>query len=226
MTTLLSTSCVKEVTTPIEDRAVDVIPLYHKGSDSFITVIVKPQDTKVSEISDEEKKKRDKLTESLKSKINKAGIKLDDPWVPPVTRPRKDLPIAMRTMPTDFFGYPDWSQAVADGLLRPKSSIQGGSSDDVASFNEDILFEINDPMMANVLFPHKKHTYWLKCSNCHDSIFKAKRGGNDFSMYDIWDGKFCGRCHGKVAFQPKGFENCQRCHSSKKPGTQGGMGTL
>lgn len=210
----------------MEDPAVDVIPLYHLGSSSFINVVDKVEKVEAVPISDEEKKKRDKIKTMLQSTMDQQTSMIADPWVSPATRARKDLPIAMRTMPTDYFGYPDWTKAVEDGLLRPKSSIQGGSSDDVASFNEDILFEINDPMMANVVFPHKKHTYWLKCSNCHDSIFKAKRGSNEFTMYDIWDGNFCGRCHGKVAFQPKGFENCQRCHSSQKPGGKAGIGTL
>lgn len=80
----------------------------------------------------------------------------------------------------------------------------------------NILFQINDRLMANVLFPHKIHSFWLSCKVCHPRIFKAKRGANDFTMYDIWNGEYCGRCHGKVAFQPKGYENCQRCHSSWK----------
>jgi len=80
----------------------------------------------------------------------------------------------------------------------------------------DILFQINDRLMANVLFPHKIHSFWLSCKVCHPKIFKPKRGANIFTMYDVWNGEYCGRCHGKVAYQPKGYENCQRCHSSWK----------
>ncbi|HHL40066.1 MAG TPA: hypothetical protein ENJ37_06140 [Deltaproteobacteria bacterium] len=85
-----------------------------------------------------------------------------------------------------------------------------------APYDLDIVFEINDRLMANVLFPHKVHSYWLGCKVCHPGIFVAKKGANVFTMYDVWEGKYCGRCHGKVAFQPKGFENCQRCHKVKK----------
>jgi len=75
---------------------------------------------------------------------------------------------------------------------------------------------LNDRMMANVRFPHTTHNYWFSCRVCHPAIFIPKRGANDFQMKDIWEGKFCGRCHGRIAYAPKGFENCIRCHSVRR----------
>jgi c(7)-type cytochrome triheme protein len=83
-------------------------------------------------------------------------------------------------------------------------------------FDLNIVFRINDRLMFNVLFPHKIHSYWLPCTVCHPKIFIPRKGANIFSMYDIWNGQYCGRCHGKVAFMPKGFLNCERCHKVGK----------
>lgn len=158
-----------------------------------------------------------------------------DPWVPPPQIPVERLPRALQAMPKDHFGYPDWSAAVKRGLLNPMNSLGEVSKREGYQFAEgskeaaeaaerfakedapdDIIFEINDRLMFNVRFPHRIHTYWLSCKICHPGIFVAKKGANIFTMPDIWDGKYCGRCHGKVSFQPKGFYNCERCHSVNK----------
>jgi len=102
-------------------------------------------------------------------------------------------------------GWFDWKSLLAT-LEEPKKEEE---------FNEDIIFVINDSMMPDVMFPHRIHNYWFSCKVCHSGIFKPKKGANDFQMKDNWDGNYCGRCHGKVAYAPKGFENCIRCHSVK-----------
>ncbi|MBI3399176.1 MAG: hypothetical protein HY026_08130 [Deltaproteobacteria bacterium] len=160
----------------------------------------------------EEKRKAD-VAEELKKRLENQGANIDipDPWIPPAAIKPNELPSPLRGFPKDKFGYPD----LKEGILQPKSSIAEVASEETL-FDQDILFEINDRLMANVVFPHKAHTFWLSCKICHPSIFIDKRGANKFTMYDVWGGKYCGRCHGKVAFQPKGFENCQRCHSARK----------
>lgn len=116
----------------------------------------------------------------------------------------------------DAFGYPDWTAAVRQGIIEPIDSLPGQEPKKEEEFNEDIIFEINDIMMPDVMFPHRIHNYWFSCKVCHSGIFKPKKGANDFKMKDNWDGNYCGRCHGKVAYAPKGFENCIRCHSVKR----------
>ncbi|HHS83474.1 MAG TPA: cytochrome C, partial [Gammaproteobacteria bacterium] len=61
--------------------------------------------------------------------------------------------------------------------------------------------------------PHNAHTYWLGCENCHPAIFVMGKGKNKMSMVEISEGKWCGRCHGKVAFP---LTDCSRCHTQKK----------
>jgi len=61
-----------------------------------------------------------------------------------------------------------------------------------------------------VVFPHAAHTYWLRCDNCHPAIFAMRAGADPISMEKIFEGEYCGKCHGKVAFPPQ--TGCQRCH--------------
>ena len=67
--------------------------------------------------------------------------------------------------------------------------------------------------MPDVLYPHKQHTEWLDCSNCHPAIFVPQKGANQISMAAILLGQKCGVCHGKVAFP---VSECRLCHSQKK----------
>jgi c(7)-type cytochrome triheme protein len=67
--------------------------------------------------------------------------------------------------------------------------------------------------MPDVVYPHKQHTEWLDCSNCHPKIFIPQKGANQISMASILLGQKCGVCHGKVAFP---VSECRLCHSRKK----------
>lgn len=136
-----------------------------------------------------------------------------DFWTPLPKNP--PLSPALKEFPKDAFGYPDWTAAVRQEIIEPIDSLSGQEPKKEEEFNEDIIFVINDSMMPDVMFPHRIHNYWFSCKVCHSGIFKPKKGANDFQMKDNWDGNYCGRCHGKVAYAPKGFENCIRCHSVK-----------
>ena len=204
--------CTKNIAKPEPQSGLETVPFYRKGSASF--------DTKQALRAAEAKEKADKekFEQDIKGRFEakKTEIEVPDPWIPPTVRLSSELPPSMRNWPKDKFGYPDWTAAVEAGLIKPKSAIPGEPVQDDIIIDTDIVFEINDRLMRNVLFPHKIHTYWLSCKVCHPGIFIPKKGANIFSMYDIWAGKYCGRCHGKVAFQPKGFDNCRRCHKVQK----------
>lgn len=216
--------CTKDIIAKDVDKSygLDTLPVYSNGSSAF--------DTKAAiKAMEEEKKRAEQLKAGFDEEIKKrlevqaASTVPWDPWIPPAMRPLLDLPVAMRGFPKDKFGYPDWVATAKKGIIKPRGSISieeeasiASSSGEDQTFNEEILFEINDRLMANVIFPHKAHNFWLSCKICHPGIFIAKKGANQFTMYDNWSGRFCGRCHGKVSFQMKGFENCQRCHRSPK----------
>ena len=64
--------------------------------------------------------------------------------------------------------------------------------------------------MPEIIFSHAKHTKWSGCELCHPEIFGVKKGSQPYSMEDIFAGKYCGVCHGPVAFPNM---DCQRCHT-------------
>lgn len=212
---VLASACVKEVkdVRDIPEKspvAVESVPFYQKGSQAFDT----------NEAINWEKEAAAEAIKKRSEERKGIDFKIFDPWLPPTDVKSAELSAALQFLPKDYYGYPDWVAAVQRGIIKPKDALPGKVETTPAekqeTFDEDIIFEINDRLMYNVRFPHKVHNFWLSCKVCHPAIFKPKRGANIFSMYDIWDGKFCGRCHGKVAFQPKGYNNCRKCHSSKK----------
>lgn len=122
---------------------------------------------------------------------------------------------ATRHLPYDANGFPDWMRALKSGLIKPRSNLHGNENMDVLDL--DIIMR-NTKEMPFVKFPHRSHTEWLTCSNCHPAPFPAKAGGTEIRMINIFRGQYCGKCHDRVAFIT--FFSCDRCHSQpQKPGT-------
>ena len=105
----------------------------------------------------------------------------------------------------------DWVKALEKGLIAPRFDLLDSAKQPVI-MDLNIVREVKGSM-PDVVYPHKQHTEWLDCSNCHPAIFKPQKGANQMSMANILLGKQCGVCHGKVAF-PVG--ECRKCHSRKK----------
>jgi c(7)-type cytochrome triheme protein len=124
---------------------------------------------------------------------------------------------ATRTMPYDANRFPDWMKALNEGLITPRAGLRGNEKMEV--LNLDIIMR-NTKEMPFVRFPHKSHTLWLACSNCHPAPFKAQAGSSSIKMADIFRGEFCGMCHDRVAFIT--FFSCQRCHSVPQTATTPG----
>lgn len=115
---------------------------------------------------------------------------------------------ALRRMPSDSAGNKvDWVRAFEDGYIRPRSSLSG--TEETEQLDTEII--MNDTgSLPRVLFPHKQHTRWLDCENCHEKIFKSKAGATPVTMSKILEGEYCGVCHGAVSFP---LTECNRCHS-------------
>lgn len=111
-------------------------------------------------------------------------------------------------LPLDKRGKVDWMTALRSGAIQPRSDLNGSKSSDL--LNLDIILK-NTKEMPYVKFPHSSHTEWLTCSNCHDKIFVPKAGANAITMTKIFQGEYCGACHGRVAFAT--LYSCERCHS-------------
>lgn len=115
---------------------------------------------------------------------------------------------ALEGFPRDNAGIINWVKALEDGLITPRKGLYGDEEMHAVDF--DVIFK-NTGSMPYVRYPHKPHTEWLTCKNCHPKIFLPQKGGNPVTMSGIMQGNFCGVCHGKVAFPPT--KNCGRCHS-------------
>lgn len=119
---------------------------------------------------------------------------------------------ALFYLPAAFSGNKvRWVDALDEGYIEPLPSIR----------NKDYQMQVLDldvmrtrtAEMPMVLFPHRKHTIWLECGNCHEWLFKSKAGATRFGMFDVLSGEFCGRCHGAVAFP---LTECFFCHSVRR----------
>jgi len=145
------------------------------------------------------------------------------PKIVPVTAPKeleippRDWHAFLRTLPKEAAGGIDWDDALAEKLIQPRPGVTLDAPDHpIFDFAIELVPE-GQPLFK-VVFPHKEHTEWLACDNCHERIFKMQRGADPITMTKIFSGEYCGRCHGKVSFAlPTG---CPRCHAALAGPTQ------
>ena len=120
-------------------------------------------------------------------------------------------------LPRGFDGRPDWVKGLKNRQIDPRETKWGLPRDPEEwgpGPKDNIVFR-NTRYMPFVQFPHQAHTEWLACKNCHDELFPRKQTGQLKGMTAIFQGEFCGVCHGRVAFAPEG--SCYRCHSMPNP---------
>jgi c(7)-type cytochrome triheme protein len=115
---------------------------------------------------------------------------------------------ALSKLPPDVAGNQvHWVEALRDGSINPRSSLKPEAQ--VRLLESEIILSRYGSLRA-VRFPHREHTLWLDCSNCHEKLFLSKAGANKMSMFNILQGEQCGQCHGAVAFP---LTECARCHN-------------
>ncbi len=115
---------------------------------------------------------------------------------------------ALAKLPQDTSGnMVNWVKALEEGVINPRTNLWPETK--VKIRNNDLFLE-NTGEMPVVRFPHRAHTLWLDCKNCHEKYFISKEGANPITMMKILQGNYCGRCHGAVAFP---LTECDRCHS-------------
>lgn len=107
--------------------------------------------------------------------------------------------------------FVDWVEALESGKIEPRYSRDDPNASPVI-IDLNIVREVKGSM-PDVVYPHKQHTEWLDCSNCHPAIFIPLKGANAMSMASILLGEGCGVCHGTVAFP---VSECRLCHSRPK----------
>ena len=132
--------------------------------------------------------------------------------------------LSLEGLPKDKFGLLDWIKMTRENLIFPKGArdpedpmyespvhfeyVAEGEKD-----VEDILIEVKSDYVSAVVFPHTLHAWWLNCKSCHPKRFTRTAGDTVMTMREMADGKYCGECHGKVAFP---LQDCERCHDKEK----------
>ena len=63
-----------------------------------------------------------------------------------------------------------------------------------------------------VTYPHKLHSMWYECGECHPKVFSEKTGDNDVNMNKIISEQYCGSsgCHNSAYAFP--LYLCENCH--------------
>ena len=105
----------------------------------------------------------------------------------------------------------NWVQALTERKISPRWD-RADDQTEPTVMDLNIVRKVKGSM-PDVVYPHKQHTEWLDCSNCHPALFTPQAGANQISMAAILLGQKCGVCHGKVAFP---VSECRLCHSRKK----------
>ena len=114
---------------------------------------------------------------------------------------------AFNRLPSDTAGNKvNWIKALRGGYIRPRSELE--TTTEVEILDTNILMGRNRTI-PRVLFPHKAHTEWLDCGNCHEEMFVSETGANPVNMGQILEGEYCGTCHGAVAFPLMGESNAE-----------------
>lgn len=117
-------------------------------------------------------------------------------------------------LPKSRFGNKiDWARAIAKGRIHPVNFISIAPANDI-TFDKTLFLEAEWKNIPPAIFPHKAHTPWLDCNNCHPDIFNIKKKTTKhFEMALNLAGEFCGVCHLNVAFP---MNDCKRCHPDIK----------
>lgn len=120
--------------------------------------------------------------------------------------------MAFQPLPRSNLGnYVNWVTALGKQQIQPRWDARDPKAE-ATVMDLTIVREVKGSM-PDVVFPHKQHTEWLDCSNCHPAIFTPQKGANQISMASIMLGQKCGVCHGKVAFP---ISECRLCHARQK----------
>lgn len=118
-----------------------------------------------------------------------------------------------KTLPRSPYGNKvDWNKAEEEKKIAAKDFIAGISFPD-----KDLVKNTRDeprnptlPGLPGIVFSHSKHVAWTGCGMCHPEPYALESGKTKITMKEITDGKFCGVCHGKVAFP---LSDCSNCHT-------------
>ncbi len=135
---------------------------------------------------------------------------LRDPESPAVKLLQQPAEALSKLAPDTAGNQVRWVKALDEGQIAPRTNLRETTK--VQTYERDVFLNLYGGMPV-IRFPHRIHTLWLDCSNCHDHLFKKEANSNRLSMFAILQGEQCGVCHGAVAFP---LTECGRCHNTKR----------
>jgi len=145
--------------------------------------------------------------------LEKDGI--HDPKSPAVSQLQQPREALSRLAPDLPGNQVRWVQALQSGQINPRAKLHPDTTVEIRE--TEIYLNLQGGASPIVKFPHKPHTQWLACANCHDGLFRKEVGSTRIGMRAILEGNQCGVCHGAVAFP---LTECDRCHSVSRVGFQ------
>ncbi len=105
----------------------------------------------------------------------------------------------------------DWMKAEDEEMIVLADYLEGISVErDDLMIEEDRQLQPKVAGMPKIIFSHEKHSVWNGCELCHPQIFGVRERAQVYDMQDIFEGRFCGACHGDVAFPTT---DCRLCHT-------------
>jgi len=127
--------------------------------------------------------------------------------------PRPDFYTFTEGFPKTLYGNRiDWLAAQRRGQIKLKDTVPGVTRRRRPIRHQgETVFAARDLQMPEIVFSHPKHAVWVGCELCHPAIFPVEPGADKISMQAIFEGRYCGVCHGKVSF-PLDFD-CRLCHT-------------
>jgi c(7)-type cytochrome triheme protein len=127
------------------------------------------------------------------------------------TVPLTDFATFVAPLPKGRFGNKvDWEAAELEHRITLTDTLPEVSVKRAAlAVPKDYSIEAKINGLPKIIFSHGKHATWNGCELCHPDVFSVKAGSTKYTMQDIFAGRYCGLCHGSVAFPTS---DCQRCH--------------
>jgi c(7)-type cytochrome triheme protein len=113
---------------------------------------------------------------------------------------------------TRYGNQVDWCLALEEKWIEPVRFLSVPPMSDEVN-EKKVELEATWTGVSQSVFPHKKHTNWLDCNDCHPEVFRIRQKATGIQMAQVLKGDFCGQCHGSVAFP---LTDCVRCHPGMK----------
>ncbi len=119
----------------------------------------------------------------------------------------------IRRLPATRYGNRvDWVAALEEKWITPARYLSVPPLDDDVN-DRKLEMDATWTGVSPSVFPHRKHTAWLDCNDCHPEPFNIRLKASNVRMSQILKGEFCGQCHLSVAFP---LTDCRRCHPRMK----------